>query len=86
MSVGLLYSGNDLDCDALRTRLRQMTDGELARFGRTAQYMCSRRPNFGKPPRQVFVIQLEEARIEWNRRKAERKAKTKDQDGATNPR
>jgi hypothetical protein len=76
MPVGFSDSQNEVDLDTLRARLRKMTDGELARFGRTAQYMCSPRPNLGKPPRQVFVIQLEEAKIEWNRRKAERKAKT----------
>jgi hypothetical protein len=27
---------------------------------------------FGQPPRQVFVIQLEEARAEWERRKENR--------------
>ena len=30
--------------------------------------MCSPMANFGKPPRKVFVIQLEEVKAEWRRR------------------
>jgi cold shock CspA family protein len=52
----------------LRTRLRKMSDQELLRFGQAAKFMCLPEANFGKPPRQVFVIQLEEAREEWKRR------------------
>jgi hypothetical protein len=36
-----------------------MTDEELVRFGKAARYMCQ-----DKHPRQVFVIQLEEAKAE----------------------
>jgi hypothetical protein len=35
---------------------------------RPARYMCSPEASFGKPPRQNFVIQLEEAIAEWQRR------------------
>jgi hypothetical protein len=48
--------------------LRKMTDEELIREGKTGRYMCSPMANFGKPPRKVFVIQLEEAKAEWRRR------------------
>ena len=54
--------------EELRARLRKMTDNELRRFGRAAQNMCSLEGNRGKPPREEFVIQLEEARAEWKRR------------------
>jgi hypothetical protein len=84
MPVGFSDSQNEVDLDTLRARLRKMTDGELARFGRTAQYMCSPRPNLGKPPRQVFVIQLEEAQNRMESQKS--RAEGKDTDGATNPR
>jgi hypothetical protein len=40
-------------------RLRKMTDEELVRFAKAARFMCR-----DKSPRQVFVIQLEEARAE----------------------
>ena len=53
----------DVDLDELRTRLRRMSDEELLRFGKAARFMCS-----DKSPRQVFVVQLEEARAEWKRR------------------
>ena len=57
-----------LDVDALRTRLRKMSDEELRKFGKAARYMVSPRANMGKPPLPTFVLQLEEARAEWRRR------------------
>ena len=57
-----------VDVEELRERLRKMTDEQLRRFGRAAQYMCSPAANGGKPPREPFVIQLEEAKAEWRRR------------------
>jgi hypothetical protein len=45
-----------------------MTDGGLIREGKAGSYMCSRMANFGKPPRKVFVVQLEEVKDEWRRR------------------
>jgi hypothetical protein len=35
--------------------------GALARFGRSAQYMCSPEASLGKSPRKAFLIQLAEA-------------------------
>jgi hypothetical protein len=58
---------NLVDLDELRARLRKMNDAELLAFGKAAKNMCSPRANFGKPPRQPFVIQLQEARAEWRR-------------------
>ncbi len=57
-----------LDVDALRTRLRKMSDQELREFGKAARYMVSPKANMGKPPLPTFVMQLEEARAEWKRR------------------
>ena len=51
------------DLDELRTRLRKMNDDELLRFCKAARFMCR-----DKSPRQVFVIQLQEAESEWRRR------------------
>src|SRR6516162_4255612 len=51
-----------LDLDQLRARLRAMSDRMLAHWGASAAYMCTPEANFGAPPRQVFVIQLEAAR------------------------
>ena len=48
--------------EALRARLRGMGDRELLRFGKSAGYMCSPEANLGKAPRQVFIIQLREAK------------------------
>ena len=67
-SVGFSGSEDEVDLESLRTRLRKMNDAELQRFGQAAKYMCSPHANFGKPPRQVFVIQLEEVETERERR------------------
>jgi hypothetical protein len=56
------------DIDALRTRLRKMSDEELRQFGKAARYIVSPRANMGNPPLPAFVLQLEEARAEWRSR------------------
>lgn len=60
--------GTPIDLAALRERLRKMSDKELREFGKASAHMCSPQANFGKPPGQDFVTQLEEARAEWKRR------------------
>jgi len=52
----------------LRERLQRMTDAQLVEFGKAAKYMCSPVANIGKPPRECFVVQLDEARAEWKGR------------------
>ena len=39
----------NLDVDALRTRLRKMSDEELRKFGKAARYMVSPRANMEQP-------------------------------------
>jgi len=58
----------ELDLEQLRARLHKMNDAELLRFGQASKYMCSSEANLGHPPREPFVIQLQEARAEWKRR------------------
>jgi hypothetical protein len=58
----------NLDLDALRTRLRKMSDEQLQNFGKAARYMVSANANMGKPPLPTSVLQLEEARVAWMRR------------------
>jgi ATP-dependent DNA ligase len=53
---------------ALRARLQEMTEAELLQFGKAARVTCSREANWHEPPREVFVVQLKEARAEWRRR------------------
>lgn len=63
-------SGPDAaDVEQLRTRLREMSDADLLRFGQAAKYMCSPETNAGHAPSEAFVVQLREAREEWKRRK-----------------
>ena len=59
-----------INIDQVRERLRKMTNAQLLEFGKAARYMCSREANIDKPPREEFVIQLEEARAEWKRRQS----------------
>jgi hypothetical protein len=56
------------DQEEVRERLRKMTDAQLGSYGRACVYMCSPKANMGKPPREAFVIQLEEAKAEYRRR------------------
>jgi hypothetical protein len=65
MSIGF---NEEFDIQSLQERLRKMSDEKLLRFGRDAKYMCSPDASLGQPPREVFVIQLEEAKLEWRRR------------------
>jgi hypothetical protein len=55
--------------DELRARLRQMEDSELLRYGLRAKYACSLESNDGAAPLETYVVQLQEARLEWGRRK-----------------
>jgi hypothetical protein len=54
----------------LRKRLRGMKDADLQRFMRAAEYMCSPGGR-SDSRREAFVIQLREAKEEWNRRNPE---------------
>jgi hypothetical protein len=55
------------ELEAIRARLRKMSDAELLRYGKAARSMATPEANFGKPS-EVYVIQLREARAEWRRR------------------
>jgi hypothetical protein len=56
------------DVEALRARLRQMDDKALESFGKAAAFLCRPEQCRHGKPRDVFVIQLQEARAEWRRR------------------
>jgi hypothetical protein len=62
-------SEGPLNVEEVRQRLRQMSDADLISFGKAAKYMCSAQANSGEPPRDNYVLQLNEARAEWRRRK-----------------
>jgi hypothetical protein len=76
---------NPIDRDQLRERLQRMTDDALLRFGRSARYMCSPQANAGKPPREAFVVQLEEALAEWHRRHPKNPDSTRPHTSLTSP-
>jgi hypothetical protein len=58
-----------LNLEDHRVRLRKMDEEELKRHGEAAAFLCTPDANHGKTPRETFVIQLEEARAEWRRRR-----------------
>jgi hypothetical protein len=63
-----LSTEQSIDIAALRQRLAKMTDAELQKFGEASKFMCSPGANLGKPPREVFLVQVKEAREQWRRR------------------
>jgi hypothetical protein len=71
MSIGF---NEEFDIQSLQKRLREMSDEKLLQFGRDAKYMCSPYANMGQLPREVFVIQWKEAKLEWRRRHMEDKS------------
>jgi hypothetical protein len=42
--------------EAVRLRLQAMDDDQLRRFGESAAFLCSPEANYGKPPREEFVL------------------------------
>jgi len=67
---------NEFDLEGLRTRFRKMLDEKLQRDIQAGEYLVSPHANCGKPPRQVFMIALREARAELERRRATEKPQT----------
>ena len=57
--------------EQVRERLRKMTDAQLLSFGKSAASVCKIVPFVNDPPPRAFVVQLEEARAEWRRRKGQ---------------
>ncbi len=58
----------EFSLENLRKRLQDMSEEELIRFGEACRGMLTPQANLGRPPRELFVIQLQEARKEWRRR------------------
>ena len=56
------------DPERERLRLRNLSDEQLIREGKSARYMCAPATNFGKPPRKEFMIGLKLCIEEWRRR------------------
>jgi len=68
-------TNSPVDLDELRERFQRMTDDQLLAFGKAARYMCTPKANLGRLPREPFVIQLREARAEWQRRRDARSSR-----------
>jgi hypothetical protein len=64
MAVGF----DKFDKEKERERLHKLSDEELIREGKAARFMCSPATNFGKPPRDVYVIALRLCKEEYRRR------------------
>jgi hypothetical protein len=63
-----LLASVEFDEEKERGRLRKMSDEELIRKGKAARYMCAPSTNFGKPPRDVYVVALRLCKEGWRRR------------------
>jgi hypothetical protein len=59
---------SEFNLENLRKRLQRVSDDGLIQFGKSCQELLTPQANLGRPPREVFVIQLQEARKEWRRR------------------
>jgi hypothetical protein len=59
-----INQSDDPNLERLRERLHNMSDKALRRFGRGAMELCSDDID----PSEEFVVQLREARAEWQRR------------------
>lgn len=64
MAVGL----DEFDEEKERARLRKLSYAELIREGKAARFLCNPKENFGKPPRDVWVIGLRLCKEEYRRR------------------
>jgi hypothetical protein len=60
------FTREDVDLEAIRERLRKMTDDQLTRYGKSAAYMADPVAQRGQV-RETYRVQLAEARAEWRR-------------------
>lgn len=65
-----IASNHAVDVDAIRARLRKMSDADLTTFGKQMRGLVypMTYDHHGKPSVTAFSIQLNEARTEWRRR------------------
>jgi hypothetical protein len=61
----IAFESSETQLQKLRERLRQMSDGELIKFGKMARGLSAPRVSVTPDP---WKAQLEEARAEWRRR------------------
>jgi hypothetical protein len=65
-------SGSALDSDSdvkwFGAQLRKMSDRDLLKCGKDLAFLCYPKQKYGKPPKEVWVLELKEARTEWRRR------------------
>ena len=62
---GIAFESEESQLRKLRERLRQMSDEELIKFGKTVRALSA--PRVGVSP-DPWKVQLELARAEWRRR------------------
>jgi len=63
--MSIAFESDEESLRKLRERLRQMSDEELIKFGRTVQFLSGPRISVTPDP---WKAQLAEARAEWRRR------------------
>jgi hypothetical protein len=55
--------------EEIREYIWKLSDKDLLRYGRVGRYMTTPEATQGKPPRKVFLVQLEECQAEWKGRR-----------------
>ena len=67
----IAFKSAEVELEQLRERLRQMSDEELIKFGKTVRRLSGPRVSVEPDP---WKIELEEARAEWRRRHPKEKS------------
>jgi hypothetical protein len=62
------FAANESDIETLREHLRKMSNPELLLFGVTTKCQCCSEKRPERTPQEAILVQLNEARKEWNRR------------------
>lgn len=53
---------NELNLEDIRKHLQRLSDEQLIQFEKASRDMLTPQANPGRPPREVYVFQLQEAR------------------------
>jgi hypothetical protein len=66
-------NSGDIDLENLRERLRKMSDRELREFGKATRRACDKESQLGPQSSRFLELQLNEAKLEFERRKKTRR-------------
>ena len=65
-----MIAETEFTVEDFKKRIEKLTDAELLRYGKAARYMADPRNSADKRTvRDVYMVQLQECRAEWRRRR-----------------